>query len=441
MKRFSVVIVVLCACLAPLAWAQKSTGLPNRGPRGLRDRIMNGMPQTQTHGANGNLSFYGQASRPTGLKTWDLGSAGTWVNLFGINNLGVAVGCGDVGSDPLRMVGVSLFGLNAGKWFDGGVSSSDNDWWMVEAGRISDTGLIVGGIAGEDGWTMAHVWVPNQPGFDLGKLEGDTGSVAIDINRSGTLIVGLSFLATETNWGSTPVAWTPDFGWHQGKLAVTWKIHRLSTNGMEKPGAVYTDGTLDWWGAWGVNDRGQIVGDAWSDDYSNEIAVVWNPMDGGHDWKVQQLPHQSTSGFVSDHYWTEAIGINNQGEIAGDVSIDVGPGGSAAALWRMSPRTHTWEMTELPTLLGMRFGRNAAYGINEAGDLVGWSTPASIVCCSWDSTTNIAARWQTKDPGFVKAIGFAGDWSEAMGVNNSGIAVGYYSSNGGPTQGFAAAIR
>lgn len=436
MKRLYVLGLISCACLVPLAWAQQSAGPAHQGPQWLPwHRLMNGMPQG--HGATANLSFYGPASRAAG-KTWDLGADGTWANLNGINNAGVAVGFGDVGDDALRMVGVPLWGPDAGKWFDGGVSSNDNDWWMIEAGRISDTGLIVGGIAGENGFTMAHVWAPNQPGIDLGTLEGDTGSVAIDVNHSGTLIVGVSFLLTDTTWGSTPVVWTPELGWHQGKLTVIWKIHELPRNGMENPGAVFSDGTLNWWGGWGVNDLGQIVGDGWNDAETEETAVVWNPIHGGQGWNVQQLPHQSSFGFISDHYWTEAISIDNCGEVAGDANIDVAPWGSAAALWRMSPKTHTWEMTELPTLTGMRFGRNAAYGIDEIGDMVGWSTP---VCCDWNSTTNIAARWQTKDPSFVKAIGFSGDWSQAMGVNNSGIAVGYYSSSGGPTQAFAAAIR
>jgi len=438
MKRFSVLVLVSCACLVPVAWAQQSPGPPHSGKqRLLRHRIMNGMPQG--HGATADLSFYGLASRPAGLRTWDLGVDGTWVDLIGINNFGVAVGWGDVGGDALRMVGVSLFGPAAGNWFDGRVSSDDVDWWSYEGGRISDTGLIVGGIAGTNGYAMAHVWAGNQPGIDLGTLEGDTGSVAIAVNHSGTLIVGVSFRETETVGEATPVVWTPELRWHQGKLTVTWKIRQLPTNGMEQPGAVFSDGTLAWWGAWGVNDFGQIVGDGWNDDETKETAVVWTAINGGQGWKVQQLPHQSTFGFVSDHInWIEAIAINNLGEVSGEASIDVGYGHSVPALWRMSPRTHTWEMTELPTLSGQRFGSNHVYGINEVGDLVGYSTP---VCCDPDNWTILATRWQTKDPSFVKAIGFPGDWSLANAVNNSGIAVGSYSSNGGPDQAFAAAIR
>ncbi|MGD0580518.1 MAG: hypothetical protein ABSC08_16520, partial [Bryobacteraceae bacterium] len=85
-----------------------------------------------------------------------------------------------------------------------------------------------------------------------------------------------------------------------------------------------------------------------------------------------------------------------------------------------------------------RFGINHAYAINEAGDMVGFSTP---ICCSWDTYTAIATHWQAKDPSFIKAIGFPGDFSQAFGVTNSAIVVGYYSSGGGPDQAFAAAIH
>jgi probable HAF family extracellular repeat protein len=438
MKRFSILALVLSACLVPLAWAQQSAGPPHPGPQGLlRHHFMNAMPQT--NGPTANLSFYGPASRAHGLKTWDLGHHpnGTWADLIGINNSGVAVGWGDVGGET-RMVGVSLYGPDAGKWFDGGVSSDDVDGWSQEGGRISDTGLIVGGIKGENGYARAHLWAPHGVGIDLGTLEGDTGSVAITINHSGTLIGGVSFLETDTAGEAHPVAWTPELGWHQGKPTITWKIHKLPTNGMEQPGAVYPDGTLSWWGPWGVNDRGQLTGDGWNDDGSKEIAVVWNPIHGGHGWEVQQLPHQSSYGFVSDHYWTEAIAINNLGEISGEASIDAPSCCSAPVLWRMSSRTHTWEMTEFPTLSGQRFGINHAYAINEAGDMVGFSTP---ICCSWDTYTAIATHWQAKDPSFIKAIGFPGDFSQAFGVTNSAIVVGYYSSGGGPDQAFAAAIH
>lgn len=435
MKRFSILVLLLCACLVPLAWAQQSAGPPHPGKQWLfRHRIMHAM--SQTNGPTANLSFYGPASRPAGLKTWDLGnfSGGTWADLYSVNNFGVAVGWGDVASNDTRLIGVPLLGPNAGQWFECDVTSgaSEADLWVGEGSSISDTGLIVGNVRGSDGNQKAYAWTPHHPGIYLGALEGDLGSAAIAVNRTGTLIVGLSYQDTKT----TPVAWTPELGWHQGKPTITWQIHPLPTNGMEQPGAVFADVTVNWWGGWGVNDLGQIVGDGWSDNY-DEIAVVWTPLHGGQGWDVQQLPHHSSFGFVSDHVYTEALSINNHGEIAGDASPDYWSS-DLGAVWRMSPRTHAWELTELPTLSGQRFGWNVAWSINENGDVVGESTP---VCCDPDNSTSLATRWLAKDPSFVKAIGFPGDASRAGGVNNFGIAVGVYTIGGGPAQAFAAAIR
>ncbi|MGB9456035.1 MAG: hypothetical protein WCB12_08335 [Bryobacteraceae bacterium] len=432
MKRFNVLALVLCACLVTVARAQQSPGPPHSGKqRLLRHRVLSGMPNTPN--ATGNLSYYGPPAHDGSLKTWDLGHhpGGSWADLYGVNNLEVAAGWGDVDGQT-RMIGVPLFGPSAGKWFDSGISSDDVDGWSVEGGRISDTGLIVGGIKGENGHARAYAWTPNHPGIDLGTLEGDIGSVAIAVNHTGTLIVGVSYQETK----ATPVAWTPQLGWQQGRPAITWKIHELPTGGMEQPGQVFAGVTLNWWGSWGVNDLGQIAGDAWSDDY-DETAVVWNPIRGSNGWEVQQLPHQSSFGFVADHKYTEALSINNLGEIAGDVSIDYWwP--ALPAIWRISPSTHTWQLTELPTLSGQRFGWNVAWSINEIGDVVGLSTP---VCCNSDDWTSIATRWLTKNSSFVKAIGFPGDASQAYQVNSFGIAAGSYSSGGGPDQAFSASIH
>ena len=94
-------------------------------------------------------------------------------------------------------------------------------------------------------------------------------------------------------------------------------IQKLPTGGLEKPGKVFKGVILNNWSGWGVNDFGQIVGDAWSDNF-DEIAVVWNPAAGGREWKVQQLPHRSSYPIVATHKYTEALAINNRGEDQGD---------------------------------------------------------------------------------------------------------------------------
>jgi uncharacterized membrane protein len=76
-------------------------------------------------------------------------------------------------------------------------------------------------------------------------------------------------------------------------------------------------------------------------------------------------------------------------------------------------------------------GWNPAFGINDAGDIVGASNDANW---NW-----LAARWTTKDPNFVQVLGFPGDWSLALKVNNNGIGVGGFGTAEIPEH--AAAMR
>ena len=350
-------------------------------------------------------------------KVWDLGTyaGGTWAKLWDINDFGVAVGWGDVAGQT-RMMGVPLFGPNAGNWFESGVSSQD-DPWNGEGDAIADTGLVVGSITGKDGEARAYAWIPNIGGMELGVLDGDKGSHALAVNRLGTLIVGVSYPEA---WDiSTAVAWTPEIGWHDGRWTLSWKIHKLPTGGLDQPGRVYRGATLTYWGGWGVNDLGQIAGDAWS--YAGEeTALVWNPIHNGKDWEVQQLPHKSRSP-LADHMYTEALAINNRGEIAGVVSLPDGWSAGLPAFWTMSPKAQIWSLAELPSLSGERSGWTNAFSINDLGDIVG---------CGNDADGNwFAARWRTKDPKSVGLVGFPGTWSEALHVNNNRIAVGHYGSD------------
>jgi hypothetical protein len=353
---------------------------------------------------------------------------GTWASLYDVNDSGVAMGWGDVNGD-IRIVGVSLFGPNAGKWFETGVSSNDD--WNGEGGGIASNCMIVGSVAGNYGYARAYAWTAGyRAGTDLGTLRGDSGSAAIAVNHGGTLIVGVSY----GDSGSTPVVWTPEVESNHGQPVATWKIQKLPTGGLDRLGQVWQGVTLNWWGGWGVNDLGQIVGDAWSDNY-DEIAVIWNPLPRGQGWTIQQLPHQSTVGV---HKYTEALAINNQGDIAGDVNLgenwcdDVCT--DLPALWRMeSPQANTWKLIEPATLSGAPEGWNTVCGINDVGDVVGISVDA-------DGNSH-ATRWLVTNPSKPKVIGFPGDWSQAYQVNKSRIAVGSYSSGGGPYQPAAVAIH
>jgi uncharacterized membrane protein len=357
-------------------------------------------------------------------KVYDLGTypGGTWAELHGINDFGVAVGRGDVAGDR-RMIGVPLFGRNAGHWFESGVSSSVVGELMP---AISNTGVIAGTITGDNGKPEAYAWMPNRAGFHLGTLPGGFASYAYAINHLGTFIVGQSFreLQEAPFVIGTAVVWTPRVHWTHGRPTLAWEIHALPTGGLEKPGAVFEGVTLRLWGGWGVNDSGQIAGDAYEYNADTgewwEIAVVWNPTEHGREWKVQRLP------MAADFPYTEALAINNLGEVVGDVW------GSAAApaLWKKNSHGgRIWKLTVLPTLNPTPMW-DVATSINDRGDVVGY--------CYDSEWVQQATRWNTHAPLTpAQTLGFPGDWSVAYGVNNFGIAVGGYGIGDGPEQAVA----
>jgi uncharacterized membrane protein len=350
-------------------------------------------------------------------RAWDLGvyPGGTWAELHGINDSGVVVGAGDVAGDQ-RMVGVPLFGHKEGHWFESGVSS-DGVGELMPA--ISDTGVIAGTIIGDNGNPEAYAWMPNHGGVPLGTLPGDFTSYAYAISRNGSFIVGQSIgqPGDSPYVIATGVVWTARVNHAHGTTTIAWDIHALPKGGLDTVGAVFPGVLLRLWGGWGVNDSGQIAGDAYQvDDSGNwyEIAVVWNPRSHGNGWQVQQLP-MPADPMAADFPFTEALAINNQGEIVGDVW------GSAAApaLWKTGrPVGKAWTLTVLPSLSGTPMW-DVATAINDRGDIVGYC---------YDSDWNAqATRWNADARhSQVQTLGFPGEWSAAFSVNNRGIAVGAY---------------
>ena len=140
---------------------------------------------------------------------------------------------------------------------------------------------------------------------------------------------------------------------------------------------------------------------------------------------MQRLP------MAADYPYTEALAINNLGEIVGDVWS-----GSAAApaVWKKDLRKgKAWEVAVLPTLNPTPMW-DIAWGINDLGDVVG-------TCYDSDWAPH-ATRWNAHAPlSPAQALGFPGDWSVAYGVNNLRIAVGGYGIGDGLEQAAAVAIH
>jgi hypothetical protein len=433
--------VLLCFGFISSVWAQNQKEM-TRHDRHLSPR----------HRITSLLSKAGKRAQPGSYpasavgfdksKTWDLGvyPGGSAAALQSINDFGVAMGWGDVpidGGTETRMIGIPLFGFNAGQWFESGVSVGEDD--TGDAGGISNTGMIVGNIMSSNGWPEAYAWTPGHTGFHLGKYSDDDGSIAIAINHSGTLIVGNSGkLLTDETMRVTPIVWTSKVIWKDGRPSLSWEMHALPTGGWEKPGAVFEGISLNFWGGWGVNDSGQIAGDGWAydpvlDEYW-EIAVVWTPIKGGKEWKIQRLP------MAADVPYTEALGINDLGEIVGDVwGWTDNFQGARPALWQLDPRNQkTRSLKVLPTTSGLPYGWSVAWGINELGDVVG--------LCTDEKWIAKATRWNSHNRSLVMSLGFPGDTSTAFGVNNLGIAAGAYQNavsydgDGNPTFGPSQAV-
>ena len=433
MKRISTLALVLCAIFCSAAWAQRQAVAPymgkHAGPKTLAIHQKHNLRLMSPRIAAPSVSAQDNT-------IYDLGHypEASWAQLGAINDLGVATGWGDVAGGDIRVLGVPIFGPNADKWFESGVSTAQDQ--AGEGAGITLFGMIIGYMTGENGYPRGYAWTANhQTTFDLGPLPGDDGSAAIAVNHLGTLIVGFSVRALVddpnglTIWLS-PVAWTPRFQWHKGQHTLTWEVHALPMGGFEQRGKVFENIILNNWGGWGVNDLGQIVGDAWSDNF-DEIAVIWTPtLRGG--WKIQRLPYQSA---VADYPYTEALAINNRGEIVGDYWECTEEACTALpALWKVKTSgVCNGSLTVLATLSGLLQGWNVAWGINDVGDVVGVSNDADW---NW-----LATRWKTKDPSKAVVLGFPGDWSTGYAVNNFGIAVGTYGVGENPEQAAAVAIH
>jgi len=343
-------------------------------------------------------------------KLYDLGTfpGGGWSSGNGINDFGIvaAVGGTPQGTRPLI---VPLYGPNAGRWTSLGTLGGEMD---AGANAVANTGLVVGYAGTTDGFVHPFAWTEISGMSDLGIIseKGDLYGQATNVNGQGTLISGWSSVAYDSAGGgfccnspmSTAVVWTPYVAWETGKPFIKWRIHPLDETGMEQ---------YRGWYAAAVNNNGQIVGHAWSDE--GLFAFVWNPLPGGKGWKVQRL------GCSQNYPFCAAVGMNDKGEIVG---FGVSPDWSShiGVLWKPVGGVHnSWTVTELASLPANPFYMGAN-SINNRGDIVG---SGADVDGGWKAT-----RWNDLNTGLVKLLGFPTAPSLAADVNNSGTVVGTYLS-------------
>jgi probable HAF family extracellular repeat protein len=198
----------------------------------------------------------------------------------------------------------------------------------------------------------------------------------------------------------------------------------------------------DYASAIGINDSGQIVGDAYlTGDFVYHAAIWTNsdhaPLDLGSlgGWSVAASIDRvgNIAGYSSTPtnwtfalYWTNATspplqlgtlgGVHNQAHSVNDSGQIVGastPGGSQythAVIWS--------NVTSAPVDLGtVGLDQSFAQAINNSGQIAGWAS---------GSGQTIPLYWANSSSAPV-GLAFLGNNSEALGINASGRIVGYSS--------------
>lgn len=262
---------------------------------------------------------------------------------------------------------------------------------------INTSGQVVGNIDGR-----AFLWTPSGR-LDLGILPGGTFSSAAAINDLGVVVGTADGAGTvisevdgvpnqECSDLTPPFIWTPGkgmkglggFGYGGGGFATAWCYFPYDATGF--------------------NDLGELVGYTDGGNFYM-YALLWTSADGmtlfGGSWPP-----------------TMANAVSNTGEIVG-LSSDGGPVSFGETIsWISGVQTDTGYAT-----LG---GGNATApnGVNDQGQVVGWSTitaanPLAVCCPSMH-----AVRWSAS--GAILDLGtLPGDtFSEAFSINFSGQIIG-----------------
>ena len=234
------------------------------------------------------------------------------------------------------------------------------------ANKINNRGQAVGVSFLADGRTVPVMWDHGQP-ISLGLPEGGVAGQAIDINDRGE-IVGAYQLNDY---------WTGEqrsFIWRNGVISDLLPLSAGSSSG-----------------AWGINNRGQVVGQAFGTVDGRTIA-------GAYLWTNGTI--HLLDGLGGQPGNTAAFAINDRGEITG--------GGQTA-----SEENHAflWQHGTIIDIGTLPAGGNSVgLDINNRGEIVGQSEPGhGFVWCN----------------GTMIDLGFLGDdFSRAEAINERGDIAG-----------------
>lgn len=293
----------------------------------------------------------------------------------------------------------------------------------ISRGNSINNSGMVSGFSFMTGNARRHatLWINGGPAMDLGSLAGPTGysSVVWPAKNNSGMIAGITNTSTDDpndeNWSCSPFLYgvaenitgntCVGFVWRNGEM------HPLPTLGGPNGFAA------------GANNRGQITGWAENTTFDSRCVapqklqfhpVIWGPGEN----QINQLPLYpgDTSGA--------ATGINDRGDAIGISGIcDQAVGRYTAA------HAVLWTGGKVVEIVGDNGGPywDTPMAINDNGDVVGFVGIDGDI----DANRLRAFLWTKKD-GFRYLSPLNGDvFSEALGINNKGQAVGISCAFGG----------
>jgi len=195
-------------------------------------------------------------------------------------------------------------------------------------------------------WTLG----PPDQIQDLPLMSGDTSGAATAINDNGQ-IVGISGICDQA------------VGRHTAKHAVLWENGTVTD--------IYPDAPAPWWNTpTAINERGDIVGFAGDPAFvDGDIlhAFKWTREDGVR-------PLKPLKGRTPKHVDSEAYGINERGQVVG-TSCDANFVDCRAVIWEQG--AYPTDLNELKGSFPIRL--ETAKGINDNGEITGRAIDANNV--------------------------------------------------------------
>jgi probable HAF family extracellular repeat protein len=311
---------------------------------------------------------------------WTLGGTGIHV-AHGVNNLGHVVGTSTTSQGAMH----AFFWSAARGMVDLGTTGGGYSY----ARGINDADMVVGLSEDGTGHTEAFWWTLGRGMRGLGRF-GGVESSAYAVNNLGQ-VVGQY----------TPAAFDPAKpAAYRGVQSFLWDFGRgfqeLSTLGSKLAGFAY-----------GLNDRGQVVGVSAQGDAPTDpfLAFVWTPTGGSRSmgtlgpeyteydaFGISPFGHavgsafDATDGTWHPFIWTEAQGLTDLKSLgfpaeASGLALDINAFDQIAVLLLEPDGTRTpavWVpgvgLVTLPTLGGQD---GEIWTINDLGFIAGWSQTAS----------------------------------------------------------------